>query len=135
VSLKEIGEAKREARFPKSARLLKKRDFRFRRYRRFHTEFFQFVYALEGKQRLGISISKKVLRRAVARNRIRRLWKEVFRLQRVDLPHLDLHVIGLLPLSKVWTGWKKHDIEDQFRQWQDELRKEKPEFGALHPRA
>lgn len=43
--------------------------------------------------RLGISISKKKIARAVDRNRLKRLIRESFRLNRLDLPHIDLIVI------------------------------------------
>ena len=116
--------------FPKSARLLKRRDFTFSRFNRFRTESFNFVYSLRkvefpeaSASRIGVSLSKKVLRRAVARNRVRRLIREVFRVRRVDFPNIDLHVIGLQPLSDTWTRLTKSDIEDQFEKFQSVLRR------------
>jgi putative membrane protein insertion efficiency factor/ribonuclease P protein component len=75
--------------FPKSARLRKSRDFQFRPYKRFHAEFFNFLYTSKGQGRLGISVSKKVLKRATSRNRVRRLLKEVFRLRLDEMQGLD----------------------------------------------
>lgn len=100
--------------FPKSARLRKSRDFRFYPFRRFQTEHFTFVYTTAGQGRLGISISKKVLRRATARNRVRRLLREVFRFKINELTHLDVHVIGAPPLKEAWSGLKLQDVEAQF---------------------
>ena len=100
--------------FPKSARLLKTRDFTFRDYRRVQTDQFSFVYSTAGAGRLGISISKKNVRRATARNRIRRLLKEVFRHHRGELSGVDVHVVGKSTLGPVWTELKKSDIESQF---------------------
>ena len=100
--------------FPKSARLLKPADFRFRSYRRFDSSNFKFLYSTEGTGRMGVSISKKVLRRATARNRVRRLLKESFRHYRSALQHSDVHVIGLSGLDKVWRDLTRADIDDVF---------------------
>jgi ribonuclease P protein component len=43
-----------------------------------------------GHARLGLAISKRVSKRAVERNRIKRLLRESFRRIRNDLPPLDL---------------------------------------------
>ena len=80
--------------FPKSARLLKSKDFFFRPCQRFQTEHFRFFFSENGQGRLGVSLSKKVMKRAVARNRVKRLLREVFRAQRAHLRGIDLHVVG-----------------------------------------
>lgn len=43
--------------------------------------------------RLGLAISKKQVRRAVDRNRLKRLARDVFRLHRADLQGLDFVVM------------------------------------------
>jgi ribonuclease P protein component len=107
--------------FPKSARLLKSAQFRFAQYRRFQSDWFTFVYQFEGKGRLGVSISKKVLRNAAARNRIRRLIRETFRceLARPESPvnGLDLHIVALSSLKTDWRNLKRVDVELQFQDW------------------
>jgi ribonuclease P protein component len=100
--------------FPKAARLLKSRDFRFRPYKRFQTENFSFLFTLKGQGRLGISISKKVLRRAAARNRIRRLIREVFRSDWTSFAQCDVHLVGLSTLTDRWRLMKRSDVESQF---------------------
>ena len=44
--------------------------------------------------RLGLAISKRVSKRAVERNRIKRLVRESFRRARLDLPPIDLVVMA-----------------------------------------
>lgn len=103
--------------YPKSARLRKSRDFRFASASRVRTNYFTFVYKPAGSGRLGVSISKKVLRNAVARNRVRRLIREVFRMELAGKPVLaeyDLHLVGLSALKTEWRGLSKRDVEKQF---------------------
>jgi ribonuclease P protein component len=63
--------------------------------KRFGNEFF--TANIRGNEltwaRLGMSIAARNLRRAVDRNRVRRLIRESFRMHQQDLPSLDI-VIG-----------------------------------------
>ncbi|MCP4514913.1 MAG: ribonuclease P protein component [Delftia sp.] len=47
-----------------------------------------------GEARLGLAISKRVSKRAVERNRIKRLLRESFRRVRHQLPPMDLLVMA-----------------------------------------
>lgn len=47
----------------------------------------------QGHARLGLAISKKNIARAVARHRIKRLARESFRINRNDLPAVDIVVL------------------------------------------
>ena len=50
----------------------------------------------DGQSRLGLAIAKRVLPRAVDRNRVKRLVRESFRHRRQDLPAVDVivHIRG-----------------------------------------
>lgn len=60
-----------------------------------------------GHARLGMVIAKRVLPRAVDRNRVKRCIREIFRLQRQDLPGCDF-VVRLL--SKPEAGNESRDL-------------------------
>jgi ribonuclease P protein component len=69
-----------------------------------------------GQARLGLAISKRVSKRAVERNRIKRLVRESFRQIRHRLPPVDLMVMareqaanvpGPQLLAEIDTLWKK----------------------------
>lgn len=83
--------------FPRSQRLLSPTEFGrvFRTGRRHGDRYFSFVFAPgQGPAaRLGLAISRKVSRRAVQRNRIKRLVRECFR-RRPDLPVVDIVVMA-----------------------------------------
>jgi len=69
-----------------------------------------------GQARLGLAISKRVSKRAVERNRIKRLLRESFRRVRHQLPAVDLMVMareqaagvpGTELLAEIDLLWKK----------------------------
>jgi ribonuclease P protein component len=62
------------------------------------------VYAVENglpHARLGISVGKKKVRKASARNRIKRLTREVFRLAKPELPTGVDYIV--VPRGTPWT--------------------------------
>lgn len=72
--------------------------------------------------RLGLVVGKKLLRRAVDRNRVKRCLRDVFRRQRQDLPECDLVVrlIGRPPVPG------SDDVADDFRILLGKLRRRPP---------
>jgi len=84
--------------FPRTARLLAAADFAavFASPVRQQSAWFR-VQALrraDDNARIGLAVSRKVSTRAVARNRLRRLARELFRLQRASLAGWDLVVMA-----------------------------------------
>ncbi|MBS0556043.1 MAG: ribonuclease P protein component [Proteobacteria bacterium] len=83
---------------PRSARLLRPADFaRLRESsRRIGSAHLNIQYrASDGEgARLGMAVSRRVSKRAVERNRIRRQIRESFRLHRADLPACDMLVVA-----------------------------------------
>lgn len=84
--------------FPRAARLLTPRDFARLRgiSRRIGTRHFSAeVAASEGDNaRLGLAVSRRVSKKAVRRNRIKRIARDSFRHVRATLPAVDIVLIA-----------------------------------------
>ncbi len=84
--------------FSKSERLLSPAEFRtvFRSGQRLHTSLFSLIVHNNGIRvpRLGLAISKKNVRRAVDRNRIKRIIREWFRTSKDRLAGRDIIVMA-----------------------------------------
>lgn len=82
--------------FPRDCRLLTGRAFTrvFRARRVVSDRFFRLHHAEAAAPRLGLAVSRRVDKRAVNRNRIRRLAREVFRLHRAEMPARDIVVVA-----------------------------------------
>ncbi len=106
------GDDRREVSFsyPKSARLLSRKDFTFRRFEARESGPFKLVLNLAGSGRLGISIPKRIVKLSAGRNRIKRLWREAFRQRRAELLGWDIHVIGRDQLGLKWKELNLSDI-------------------------
>ncbi|HET6912274.1 MAG TPA: ribonuclease P protein component [Rhodanobacteraceae bacterium] len=83
---------------PPSARLRRAADFAALRHApgRLDTRFFLIRYCTSeaGCARLGLAVSRRVSKRAVDRNRIKRNVRESFRHARVQMPAFDLLLIA-----------------------------------------
>lgn len=85
-------------RLPRTARLLRPADFAALRAeaKRLSTRYFRIEYRARAQApaRLGMAVSRRVSKKAVVRNRIRRVIREEFRLHRANLPHVDMLLIA-----------------------------------------
>ncbi|MEP4544836.1 MAG: ribonuclease P protein component [Saccharospirillum sp.] len=68
--------------------------------------------AQSGSARLGFILAKKNIRTAVARNRIKRCAREVFRLHYADWPPLDIILMGRKELGLL-THEQLHELIDK----------------------
>ncbi len=88
-------------RFPKPFHLRSARDFSrvYRTGRRARGSVLLLVGAPNGlgHPRLGLSVSKKIWKHAVKRNRVRRVFREAFRLSAAELPPYDFVLIPAEP--------------------------------------
>jgi ribonuclease P protein component len=95
-------------RFPRAFRIRSKRDFAriYREGRRARGSILLVVGAPNGRShpRLGLSVGKKIWKSAVKRNRVRRVFREAFRLSARELPPLDLILIPAAPKLKPDTA-------------------------------
>jgi ribonuclease P protein component len=98
------------------ARLRSKTDFDrvFAGGRRRQSRFFRYtsLESLAGCARLGMAVSRRVDKRAVVRNRLRRQIRESFRAARLQLPPLDIVV----------TAKAEAAAADRVEVWQDLVR-------------
>ena len=105
---------------PREARICRAGDFAALRQAsgRFGGRCFSVRYRLNGLDhaRLGLAISKRVSKRAVDRNRLKRLVRESFRRVRQQLPPVDLMVMareqalslpGATLLAELDALWRK----------------------------
>lgn len=78
--------------------------------------------------RLGLSVGKRIWKSAVKRNRIRRVFREAFRLAAPDLPALDLILIPAEPKLQPTTAEATRELRRLARKVQSKL-----ESAALLP--
>lgn len=75
----------------------------------------RWIAASRGCPRLGLAVSRKVSKRAVERNRIKRVIRESFRLRRESLPALDVLVVARTSAASADNTALRDDLE---RAWQ-----------------
>lgn len=68
-----------------------------------------------GHPRLGLAISKKCAKRAVDRNRIKRIFRESFRLHQHKLPNVDIIAMCRSDVLKLDKKEMHNQIETQWR--------------------
>lgn len=101
----------RPATFGRAVRLLKPAEFErvFTENERARTDTLLVMARpnTEGHARLGMVVAKRLLPRAVDRNRVKRCVRETFRLRRLDLPACDF-VVRLI--AKPEAGKETRDL-------------------------
>jgi ribonuclease P protein component len=107
---------------PPSARLRRAAEFAAFRDAsgRVQTRHFllRIIPSVVGEARLGLAVSRKVSKRAVARNRIKRIVRESFRLQRAGLPALDVLVIARPVAAGAENAALRADLDIAWRKLQ-----------------
>jgi ribonuclease P protein component len=92
------------ATFPRQARLTEARDFQqvFAVATRLAGAYLVLLYCKNSLDhaRLGLAISGKHVKKAVARNRIKRRIRESFRLQRQQLANMDIIILSRAAAEK-----------------------------------
>jgi ribonuclease P protein component len=106
------------ASFTRELRLLDAKQYKyvFAKAKRFGNNNFTLLVRLNKEEhaRMGLAIAKKAVKRAVDRNRIKRIIRESFRLVQHDLPNID--VVIMCRTSA--TALDKTEIRHQFdKQW------------------
>jgi ribonuclease P protein component len=108
-----------KARFRKPNRLLNAASYArvFKRARKSSDDFFSILWRPNGlpEARLGLAISKKHLRRAVDRNRTKRIVRESFRVHHDDLSGLDLVVLGRRQLQTAERAQLRCSLEKHWK--------------------
>ena len=101
--------------FTKSSRLLKKAeyDFVFKSAKRLAQPAFTVLTRPNqlDHPRLGLIIAKKTAKKAVQRNRVKRITREIFRLNQHELPNVDMVVLSKKGISEI-------DSADLFKQFE-----------------
>lgn len=107
---------------PPSARLRRAADFAALRDAggRAQTRHFllRWIPAAGGQARLGLAVSRKVSKRAVVRNRIKRIARESFRLKRATLPALDVLVIARASAAVATRRALRNDLDGAWEKLQ-----------------
>ena len=92
-----------DQRLRKTERLKKKNEFEkvFRQGRKLTGKFvaLHYIYNGEDQRRVGVTVSKRVDKRAVARNRLKRRFREIFRTNKEHFPSGFDYVLRALPKS------------------------------------
>ena len=110
-------------RFPRSVRLLTAQDFKAifsgAKYKASTREFL--ILAIPSTQdhsRMGLVVAKKGVKKAVARNRLKRLIREYFRQHQSQLSALDLVVLTRKGADQLTNTDIVRDFEKLFRRIQ-----------------
>lgn len=105
--------------FPKSLRLLNSKSYSavFNNAQKIGGRFLLFLYRENAIKtpRVGIVVAKKHVRRAVARNRIKRLIRESFRLHQHQLMECDIVILAMKGVDGLSNAEIFDDLERKWR--------------------
>ncbi len=108
-----------DLRLPRTARLLRPADFTALRGHSLRIATRNFVAEYRNTSnpgpRLGMAVSRRVSKRAVVRNRIRRTIRESFRLHRASLPQIDILLIARTFAADQVNAVLRADLETIWR--------------------
>ncbi len=105
--------------FPRSNRLCDPVAFKFvfdkpDRYSDKYFTIFSRPNGLEDRPRLGLAISKKKIKKAVGRNRIKRLVREKFRVDKCSIASLDIVVLARSDTTSVSSQLLNKSLDRYF---------------------
>ncbi len=104
--------------FPRSARLLTAGDYSqvFKQNKRYSDNFWTILVRREDSRptRLGLAIAKKRAKRAVDRNKLKRVVREAFRYQQSTLAGLEMVVMNRDAATKASTAELRVSIDALF---------------------
>jgi ribonuclease P protein component len=114
--------------FPRDYRLLKELEFKrvFAQPRKssdaWFTVFARASAAADGPARLGLAIARKQLKRAVERNRIKRLTREYFRLHVAPtISGIDYVVMARAKAKEQSCKRLRHSLDKHFQKLQQQM--------------
>jgi ribonuclease P protein component len=107
--------------FSRKLRLITKADYHqvFRKSRRYSDKYWTVLVhtnTLQASPRLGLAIAKKRAKRAVDRNRIKRIAREAFRHRQCDLQGYHLVVMNKDAAASVSVFTLRESLEDLLSQ-------------------
>jgi len=100
--------------FPRQARIIKTDDFSsvfsFRKRVSGHFLAIHYQYNTLGRARLGLVVAKKIAKRSVDRNYMRRVLREFFRKQQMDIGPIDV----VLRVQKIFHHQEHEAVAQEF---------------------
>jgi ribonuclease P protein component len=119
--------------FPRQARIIKTDDFSsvfsFRKRVSGHYLAIHYQYNALGSSRLGLVVAKKIAKRSVDRNYMRRVLREFFRKQQFSLGSIDL----VLRVQKIFHHQEVEAVAQEFNELLFRLKRAAPKEFLPRP--